>query len=107
MWLCSRNATHCAPLQGERSFHIFYQLIRGAAKEDRELWKLPDDVSFFKYLDGPNAVTTIDGVDDTQDFQEVRAPWPQTRTYNYCLILRTNVSLTGCCTVSDDVPVSL
>lgn len=58
-------------MQGERSFHIFYQMIRGASKADRELWKLPDDVSFFKYLDGPNAVTAIEGVDDSVDFQEV------------------------------------
>lgn len=58
-------------LQGERSFHIFYQMIRGAAKGDRELWKLPEDVSFFKYLDAPDAVTTIEGVDDAKDFQEV------------------------------------
>jgi myosin heavy subunit len=48
-------------------------MIRGAAKADRELWKLPaaDNVSFFKYLDGPNAVTEIEGVDDSKDFQEV------------------------------------
>jgi myosin V len=67
-----------AALQGERSFHIFYQMIRGAAKADRELWKLPaaSDVSFFKYLDGPNAVTTIDGVDDSADFQEVLPACP-------------------------------
>ena len=63
-------------LQGERSFHIFYQMIRGAAQADRELWKLPEDVSFFKYLDGPDAVTSIEGVDDAKDFQEVCPPLP-------------------------------
>jgi myosin V len=58
-------------MQGERSFHIFYQMIRGAKKDEREAWKLPDDISFFKYLSGPGAVSTIEGVDDAKDFAEV------------------------------------
>lgn len=59
-------------LQGERSFHIFYQMIRGASAADREAWRVPADVSAFKYLSGAGAVTTIDGVDDAADFQDVR-----------------------------------
>lgn len=47
-------------------------MIRGASTADREAWLLPADVSSFKYLDGVGAVTTIDGVDDAADFQEVR-----------------------------------
>lgn len=62
----------CTCMQGERSFHIFYQMIRGASEEDRAAWRLPDGISGFKYLSGVGAVTTIDGVDDAAEFKDVR-----------------------------------
>jgi myosin V len=60
-------------LQGERSFHIFYQLLRGATPQERAAWKLPACLEEFKYLNGKGAVTSIDGIDDASDFRAVRA----------------------------------
>jgi hypothetical protein len=37
-------------LQGERSYHIFYQLVRGADKRLREALRLPSKPDDFKYL---------------------------------------------------------
>ena len=60
-------------LQGERSFHIFYQMLRGASAEERTAWRLPKRVEDFKYINGRGAVHSIDGVDDAADFATVRA----------------------------------
>lgn len=70
--------TRCTPhkarhVQGERSFHIFYQLLRGATLQERAAWKLPNRLEDFKYLNGKGAVTSIDGIDDASDFRAVRA----------------------------------
>jgi myosin-5 len=37
-------------LKGERSYHIFYQMVRGATQQQRAAWKLPSDVKDFAYL---------------------------------------------------------
>lgn len=37
-------------LQGERSYHIFYQLVRGADKKLRDALRLPAKPEEFKYL---------------------------------------------------------
>jgi hypothetical protein len=37
-------------LPGERSFHIFYQLVRGASAAEREALHLPPRVTDFRYL---------------------------------------------------------
>jgi myosin V len=60
-------------MQGERSFHIFYQMLRGANSTERAAWKLPSNLETFRYLSGAGAVTTIDGIDDGADFRVVRA----------------------------------
>lgn len=60
-------------MQGERGFHIFYQMLRGATPEERTAWKLPQKLETFRYLSGTGAVTTIEGVDDAADFRDVRA----------------------------------
>lgn len=53
----------------ERTFHIFYQLVRGATPEIREYTKLTDKAEDYGYL--KSSVTTIPEVDDKEKFQEV------------------------------------
>lgn len=60
-------------VQGERSFHIFYQLLRGASAAERTAWRLPAGPSDFRYLSGAGAVHAIDNVDDAAAFAVVRA----------------------------------
>lgn len=59
--------------QGERSFHIFYQVMRGASDDERAAWRLPPRLADFRYLSGTGAVHAIDGIDDAADFRTVRA----------------------------------
>jgi len=60
-------------LPGERNYHIFYQLCRGAAHEDRVACSLPapEDLTTFAYLSG-SGCTDIAGVNDAADFAEVQ-----------------------------------
>ncbi len=37
-------------LPGERSYHVFYQLVAGASDEERAAYHLPADAADFKYL---------------------------------------------------------
>ncbi|WIA33590.1 hypothetical protein OEZ86_006714 [Tetradesmus obliquus] len=58
-------------LKGERSYHIFYQLVRGTKdKTQREALRLPNKPSDFAYL-AKSGCTDIDGVDDAANFAEV------------------------------------
>jgi hypothetical protein len=46
---------HCRvvhQLKGERSYHIFYQLVRGAGKAQRQELRLPDHPTGFRFLAG-------------------------------------------------------
>ncbi|GAW82149.1 myosin A [Plasmodium gonderi] len=52
----------------ERSYHIFYQFLKGASKSMREKFGLKD-VKHYKLLN-PNS-TDVNGVDDVKDFEEV------------------------------------
>jgi myosin-5 len=54
----------------ERNYHIFYQLCAGAPLKERKDLGLDTDVTKFFYLKqgGPNA-TTINGVDDAEEFR--------------------------------------
>ena len=60
-------------LPGERSYHVFYQLCRGAAADERAACLLPaaDDLETFAYLRG-SGCTQIPGVDDAAEFAEVK-----------------------------------
>ncbi len=53
---------------GERSFHIFYQLIAGASDADRQAYKLREPAEY-KYLSN-SACFTVPLVNDAQEFRE-------------------------------------
>jgi myosin-5 len=58
-------------LPGERSFHIFYQLVRGASAEQSREWGLPEGgPGGWSYL-ASSGCDTIEGVDDEVDFKAV------------------------------------
>eukprot|EP00727_Mastigamoeba_balamuthi_P001041 m51a1_g10934 putative myosin ii heavy chain (1856) ;mRNA; r:146368-154726 len=61
----------CSRLKGERSFHIFYQLLAGASPEQRASLKLlrPSDYEYLRAGD----CYAIDGVDDTEMFSETKS----------------------------------
>ena len=45
---CRARVVH--QLKGERSFHIFYQLVRGASPEEKAEFRLPDSPGAFAFL---------------------------------------------------------
>jgi myosin V len=59
-------------LPGERSYHIFYQLCRGATPEERADCLLPDSLEDFAYL-SQSGCTDIKGVDDKAEFLDVKS----------------------------------
>ena len=61
------------PNEGERNYHIFYQLTRGATAEERVDLAL-GGVEDYRYLtSGGMPSTFIEGVDDAQEFADVRS----------------------------------
>lgn len=60
----------CYQTHGERNFHIFYQMLAGATRQEQEMYALstPD---YFHYLNQSQCFQ-VDGVDDAADYQEVR-----------------------------------
>lgn len=59
-----------APSDGERNYHIFYQLLAGCTEAERTEMNLYP-ASAYHYLTA-GGCTEIDHVDDNRDFQEVR-----------------------------------
>ncbi|KAL6757024.1 P-loop containing nucleoside triphosphate hydrolase protein [Haematococcus lacustris] len=57
-------------LPGERSYHIFYQLVRGASPTMRAALGLPTHPRSFAFL-AASGCTDIEGVDDAAEFQAV------------------------------------
>jgi myosin-1 len=55
--------------KGERNFHIFYQLVKGASNEMKEAFGL-GGVGDYYYL-SQSGTNSVNGVDDSVDFQEV------------------------------------
>uniref|UniRef100_K3WGN2 Myosin motor domain-containing protein n=1 Tax=Globisporangium ultimum (strain ATCC 200006 / CBS 805.95 / DAOM BR144) TaxID=431595 RepID=K3WGN2_GLOUD len=57
--------------KGERNYHIFYELCKGASNEDRDALILRD-VTEYKYLNTSECYIRLDGVDDAKSYQETR-----------------------------------
>lgn len=55
--------------QGERNYHIFYQLLTDSAV--RERWKLPT-ADKLAYLSYKGTVATVDGANDAKEFAAVK-----------------------------------
>ena len=60
-----------APNEGERNYHIFYQMLKGASAEDRSKFKLLKAYDEYAYLRG--GVEGVDNVDDKSDYAETVA----------------------------------
>ena len=59
------------PGPGERSYHIFYQLVRGATSDQRrEMGDLPSDIDHYNYLN-KSGCDSVPNVDDVAEFKEV------------------------------------
>jgi myosin V len=56
---------------GERSFHVLYQLCRGASEEERRTLRLPPDPAFFACL-RRGECTEVSRIDDAEAFVGVR-----------------------------------
>ena len=59
----------CRPGKGQRSFHVFYQLLCGAPPEMRSKIKLPA-IEKCRYISSGGAATTVDGVSDADELQK-------------------------------------
>ncbi|CAN0460328.1 unnamed protein product, partial [Hapterophycus canaliculatus] len=61
-------------VQGERNFHILYQLVAGTSQldADLEVTGLEGGPDAFKILSQSDCVT-LDGVDDAEEFGTVKA----------------------------------
>ncbi|CAI5438856.1 unnamed protein product [Caenorhabditis angaria] len=52
----------------ERTFHVFYQMLKGLSKSQRESLLLEDQASSYKFL--TNGESKLAGVDDSAEFRE-------------------------------------
>eukprot|EP01102_Stenamoeba_stenopodia_P010425 TRINITY_DN313_c0_g1_i3.p1 TRINITY_DN313_c0_g1~~TRINITY_DN313_c0_g1_i3.p1 ORF type:complete len:1065 (+),score=294.08 TRINITY_DN313_c0_g1_i3:655-3849(+) len=55
---------------GERSFHIFYQLLAGASDDEAQRWQLYSPENF-TYLSASGCYT-VDGMNDSEEYGDVR-----------------------------------
>lgn len=60
-----------APGQGERSYHIFYQLCQGLTTEQREAWKI-GEADGFRVCNAGECLE-VEGIDDSREFREMLA----------------------------------
>ena len=63
------RVTHQA--EGERGYHVFYQLCAGASAAEREAWGVPEAPGFFSYLSS-SSVVAVAGVDDAKAYLETK-----------------------------------
>ena len=60
-----------APAEGERSYHVFYQLCAGATNDERSELSVPRDPAEFEYLAASSALD-VDGRDDARECDALR-----------------------------------
>lgn len=58
-------------MEGERNFHIFYQLLEGCDQNTLNSLKLSRDAQSYGYLSN-SGVTKVDTIDDGKDWSEVQ-----------------------------------
>ena len=59
-------------MEGERNFHIFYQLLRGASKELKGKMELSENVDDYHYLsDSESVIPSISDQDESQNLADV------------------------------------
>ena len=61
------------PGQGERNFHVFYQLVQGAPRDERPRLCLLDSADAYPSL---ASCTSVEGIDDRKNLMIRRRPWP-------------------------------
>jgi len=61
-----------SPQAGERNYHIFYQLARGATPTERKELKVGNVEDYAYLTSGGMEATFVDGVDDVAEFTDVR-----------------------------------
>eukprot|EP00127_Corallochytrium_limacisporum_P006003 Clim_evm80s215 gene=Clim_evmTU80s215 len=57
--------------KGERTFHIFYQLSKGASPQQREVLGVDGKMDYFRYL-AQSTCYDADGIDDVKEFQDTQ-----------------------------------
>ena len=55
------------PGQGERNFHVFYQLVQGAPTDERSRLCLLDSAEAYPSL---ASCTSVEGIDDQKEFND-------------------------------------
>ena len=55
------------PGQGERNFHVFYQLVQGAPRDERARLCLLDSADAYPSL---ASCTSVQGIDDSKEFND-------------------------------------
>ncbi|OQS04700.1 myosin [Thraustotheca clavata] len=58
--------------KGERNYHIFYELLRGATADELISFGLTQPMEYFSYLNQSGCYDRKDGVDDAKQFQITR-----------------------------------
>ena len=53
---------------GERNFHIFYQLIKGTDRDQKDRWRLHNRMSDYNIISDPSVTNRRDGIDDGDEF---------------------------------------